>query len=237
MNQKTFCFIFARGGSKGIPKKNIKNLLGQPLIAYSINLAKEIQEIEKIFVSTDDKEIAETASSNGANVIKRPLCISKDDSPEWLAWAHAIEYVNKNYGNFSKFLSLPATAPLRSKSDVIKCLEKYQSKNDVIITMTEANRNPWFNMVKKNQHDLLELAVRSSKGLFRRQDAPLVYDLTTVAYVLNPNFILENKSIWDGDVKGIYIPKERAIDIDTEYDFKIAEYLLTKANKIIKNQK
>lgn len=231
---KTFCFIFARGGSKGIHKKNIKNLLGKPLIAYSINLAKEISEIEKIFVSTDDNEIAEIASSFGANIIKRPSAISKDDSSEWLAWIHAIEFVYKEFGNFSKFLSLPATAPLRSRSDVIKCLKQFKTKNDVILTITEANRNPWFNMVKKKQNGLLELAVNSTKGIFRRQDAPLVYDLTTVAYVLNPNFILENKSIWDGDVHGIFIPKERAIDIDTYYDFKIAEYLLSKGKNIKK---
>ena len=228
---KTFCFIFARGGSKGIHKKNIKNLLGKPLIAYSINLAKEISEIDKIFVSTDDNEIAEIASSYGANIIKRPSAISKDDSSEWLAWVHAIEWVYKEYGNFSKFLSLPATAPLRSRLDVIKCLKQLKSRNDVILTITEANRNPWFNMVKKNQNGLLELAVNSTKGIFRRQDAPLVYDLTTVAYVLNPSFILENKSIWDGDVNGIFIPKERALDIDTDYDFKIAEYLLSKVKE------
>ena len=102
MTLKTFCFIFARGGSKGIHKKNIKNLLGQPLIAYSINLAKEISEIKKIFVSTDDNEIAEIASSYGANIIKRPLAISKDDSSEWLAWVHAIEWVYKEYGYLHK---------------------------------------------------------------------------------------------------------------------------------------
>jgi len=231
MTPKTFCFIFARGGSKGIHKKNIKKLLGKPLIAYSINLAKEISEIKEIFVSTDDNEISEIASSYGANIIKRPLAISKDDSSEWLAWVHAIEWVYKKYGDFSKFLSLPATAPLRSRSDVIKCLKQFKTKNDVILTMTEADRNPWFNMVKKNQNGLLELAVSSKKGIFRRQDAPLVYDLTTVAYVLNPNFILEHKSIWDGEVHGIFIPKERALDIDTDYDFKIAEYLLIKNNK------
>ena len=94
--------------------------------------------------------------------------------------------------------------------------------------MTDANRNPWFNMVKKNKKGLIELAVKSKEKLFRRQDAPLVYDLTTVAYVLDPNFILENNSIWDGNVHGVYVPKERAIDIDSEYDLKLAEYLISK---------
>ena len=225
---KTFCFIFARGGSKGIRKKNIRNLFGKPLIAYSLIMAKDILEIDEVFVSTDSSEIAEVAIPYGANIIKRPDNLAQDNSPEWLAWMHAVKWAFEKYGTFSKFLSLPATAPLRSKEDVEKCLGKFKLKNDVILTMTEANRNPWFNMVKKNKDGLIELAIQSKEKLFRRQDAPLVYDLTTVAYVLNPNFILENKSIWDGNVHGIYVPKERAIDIDSEYDLKLAEYLISK---------
>ena len=85
-------------------------------------------------------------------------------------------------------------------------------------------------MVKKNKKGLIELAVKSKEKLFRRQDAPLVYDLTTVAYVLDPNFILENNSLWDGNVHGVFIPKERALDIDSEYDLKLAEYLIKKNN-------
>ena len=225
---KTFCFIFARGGSKGIRKKNIRNLFGKPLIAYSLIMAKDILEIDEVFVSTDSNEIAEVAILYGANIIKRPANLAEDNSPEWLAWMHAVKWALEKYGPFAKFLSLPATAPLRSKEDVKKCLEKFKLKNDVILTMTEANRNPWFNMVKKNKEGLIELAIQSNEKLFRRQDAPLVYDLTTVAYVLHPNFILENKSIWDGNVHGIYVPKERAIDIDSEYDLKLAEYLISK---------
>ena len=225
---KTFCFIFARGGSKGIRKKNIRNLFGKPLIAYSLIMAKDILEIDEVFVSTDSNEIAEVAILYGANIIKRPANLAEDNSPEWLAWMHAVKWAFEKYGPFSKFLSLPATAPLRSKEDVKKCLGKFKLKNDVILTMTEANRNPWFNMVKRNKEGLIELAIQSKEKLFRRQDAPLVYDLTTVAYVLNPNFILENKSIWDGNVHGVYVPKERAIDIDSEYDLKLAEYLISK---------
>ena len=227
---KTFCFIFARGGSKGIIKKNIRTLFGHPLISYSLILAKEISEIDQIFVSTDCDEIAGIASKYGVNIIKRPANLAEDNSPEWLAWVHAVEYAFEKYGSFTKFLSLPATAPLRSKEDVRNCLEKFKSKNDVILTMTDANRNPWFNMVKKNKKGLIELAVKSIEKLFSRQDAPPVYDLTTVAYVLDPNFILENNSLWDGNVHGVFIPKERALDIDSEYDLKLAEYLIKKNN-------
>ena len=223
---KTFCFIFARGGSKGLPKKNIKSLFNKPLIKYSIDIAKEINEIDKCFVSTDCEEIAKVSKSNGAEIINRPKEISHDESPEWLAWKHAIIWTYDNYGKFSKFISLPATAPLRSKEDIIKCLNAFKSREDVIITMTEASRNPWFNMVIKNEKEGIDLILKSKKKISRRQDAPEVFDLTTVAYVLNPEFILKNNSIWDGNVKGILIPKERALDIDNEFDFKIAEMIL-----------
>ena len=132
-------------------EKNIRNLFGKPLIAYSLIMAKDILEIDEVFVSTDSNEIAEVAILYGANIIKRPANLAEDNSPEWLAWMHAVKWALEKYGPFAKFLSLPATAPLRSKEDVKKCLEKFKLKNDVILTMTEAIRNPWFNMVKKNK--------------------------------------------------------------------------------------
>ena len=98
--------------------------------------------------------------------------------------------------------------------------------------MTAASRNPWFNMVMKNNKENIELILKSKNRISRRQDAPEVYDLTTVAYVLNPDFILSNNSIWDGKVKGISIPKDRALDIDNEFDFKIAEILLKEKKKL-----
>ena len=110
---KTFCYIFARGGSKGLPGKNIKKLLNKPLISYSIKIAKSINEIDKCFVSTDCEEIAKISESNGAIVIKRPKELSQDNSPEWKAWEHAINWTYETYGTFTKFLSLPSTAPLR----------------------------------------------------------------------------------------------------------------------------
>ena len=223
---KTFCYIFARGGSKGLPGKNIKNLLNKPLITYSIMMAKTIDEIDKCFVSTDCEEIANISQSNGAIIIKRPADLSQDNSPEWKAWEHAINWTYERYGSFTKFLSLPATAPLRSKNDVLKCLNAIESERDVIITMTEASRNPWFNMVRVNENHCIDLVLKSKNKISRRQDAPQVYDLTTVAYVLNPEFILNNNSIWNGNVKGILVPKERAIDIDNEFDFRVAEMLL-----------
>ena len=110
----TYAFIFARGGSKGVPVKNIKPMAGKPLIAYAIELALEHLGIDRVFVSTDDVNIADVAAEYGAEVISRPEKLAQDDSPEWLAWQHAIAYVEKNYeaSDDSTFISLPTTSPL-----------------------------------------------------------------------------------------------------------------------------
>ena len=134
--KKTFCFIFARGGSKGIPKKNILPIAGLPLLVHSINLAKSFNEIDKIFVSTDCNEIADIANKENVDVIKRPLELAQDNSSEWLAWQHAIRYVKASEGEFNRFLSLPTTAPLRIKEDIERCLFALNEDVDLLQYMT-----------------------------------------------------------------------------------------------------
>lgn len=227
---RTFGFIFARGGSKGVPGKNIRNLAGKPLLAHAIHVASQVTEIERVFVSTDSSDIANVAERFGATIILRPAELAQDDSPEWLAWMHAINWVKTEVGNFECFVSLPATAPLRIAEDVTQCLNRLDMDTDVVLTMTPAQRSPWFNMVKADFLDRLSLLVEGDK-ISRRQDAPVGYNLTTVAYVSRPEFILEKDRIWDGRVRGVVVPQERAIDIDTELDFTIADFLMRKRQK------
>ena len=222
---KTFAFIFARGGSKGVPGKNIRNLGGKPLLAHSIEIAQNIDEISRIFVSTDDQDIADVGIKYGAEVISRPTEFAQDDSPEWLAWLHAVEWLESKGELFDRFLSLPATSPLRNKGDVIKCLNLLDKQTDIVVTMTDTSRSPYFNMVSK-EDGYIKLLMESKEGYSRRQDVPKVYDMTTVAYVTRPNFIKSNEKLFDGRVKAVLVPKERAIDIDDEVDFKMAEMLI-----------
>ncbi len=223
---RTYAFVFARGGSKGLPGKNILKINGIPLLARSIKLANSLTDIKKCFVSTDSPDIANVAADYGATVITRPVELSADDSPEWLAWQHAVNWVRNNIGDFDRFISIPTTAPLRLPIDIEKCLRNLDSTTDIVLTMSESHRSPWFNMVRADENENLELIISDGVNPARRQDAPITYDLTTVAYVTRPDFIIKNKSIWDGKVKGVIVPPERAIDIDTELDFKIAEFLL-----------
>jgi CMP-N-acetylneuraminic acid synthetase len=222
---KTFAFIFARGGSKGVPGKNIRNLDGKPLLVHSIEVAKSIDEISRIFVSTDDQNIADIGVDCGAEIINRPAEFSQDNSPEWMAWRHAVKWLEDKGELFDRFVSLPTTSPLRNKGDVIKCLNLLDKQTDIVVTMTDTSRSPYFNMVSK-EGECIKLLAKSEKGYSRRQDVPLAYDMTTVAYVTRPDFIKNSNKVFDGRVKAVLIPKERAIDIDDEIDFKMAEMLI-----------
>ena len=222
---KTFAFIFARGGSKGLPGKNLLNIGGKPLLAHSIMIAKDIDRISRIFVSTDSKEIADVGIKYGAEIINRPSELAQDDSPEWDSWLHAVKWLEDSGEFFDCFISLPTTAPLRSKSDVIKCIDLLDKQTDIVVTISESSRSPYFNMVKKDKN-YIKLLINSEKSYSRRQDTPQIFDMTTVAYVTRPNFIKNNNKIFDGRVKASLVPKGRAIDIDDEIDFRMAELMM-----------
>lgn len=224
---KTVAFIFARGGSKGLPGKNIKPLNGKPLLYYSIETAKKVAQISDIFVSTDCAEIAAVATKNGVKVINRPAELATDTSPEWLSWRHAIEYVSEHFGPFQLFVSLPATSPLRNKQDVQSALDKLgSSAADICISVTPANRSPYFNMVRLQADGSVEIVIKPECTVSRRQDAPAVFDITTVVYAATVPFIQQKNSIFAGKVVATVVPKIRAVDIDDIYDFMFAEAVL-----------
>ncbi len=222
-----YAFIFARGGSKGLPGKNIKSLGGKPLLGYSIETALACKSIDKIFVSTDDADIANAANNYPVVVIDRPSEYAQDGSSEWTAWKHAIKWVVEKYGSFENFISLPVTSPLRSIDDVENAvIKRIEKKADICISITPANRSPYFNMVSFDKQGFVELVNKPSSGIFRRQDAPEVFDITTVVYVASPDFIMNHESLFEGKVTSIEVPKSRAVDIDDIYDFKLAEVIL-----------
>ncbi|SIT68368.1 N-acylneuraminate cytidylyltransferase [Ectothiorhodosinus mongolicus] len=224
-------FIFARCGSKGLPGKNIRPLNSKPLIAWAIEHAKAVKRIRRVIVSTDCQEIATVAAEYGAEVpFLRPDELATDSSPEWLAWRHALEFVQKEDGSYPDVMvSVPVTAPLRLPQDIERCLDLYfKNECDAVITVTEPHRNPYFNMVKEKSDGRFELVISASNGIPRRQDAPTLFDMTTVAYVMSPKFVMENDSLFLGRVRAVHVPIERAIDIDSLLDFQIAELLMNK---------
>lgn len=226
---KAVAVIFARGGSKGLPGKNIRPLAGKPLIAWAIEHALAVKRIDRVIVSTDSEEIAAVAREYGAEVpFLRPAELARDDSPEWLAWRHALNYFLNVDGVLPEVMvSVPTTAPLRLPLDIENCLDEYEkSDTDMVITVTDAHRSPYFNMVKNNADGTVGLVIPLQTAIARRQDAPTVYDMTTVAYVVRPEFVLTHKATFEGRVRAVHVPTERAIDIDTLSDFQIAECVL-----------
>jgi len=226
---KTVAFIFARGGSKGLPNKNILPLAGKPLIAWSIEHALAIDRIERVIVSTDSEKIASVSRSYGAETpFIRPVELAQDDSPEWLAWRHALNYLLETTGSLPKVMvSVPTTAPLRLPLDIENCLHEYEKgMADIVITITDAHRSPYFNMVEINSDETVRLVNPPQSVIVNRQDSPVVYDMTTVCYVADPKFVMTHNATFEGRVKAVHVPPKRAIDIDNLLDFQIAESLL-----------
>ena len=227
-------FIFARAGSKGLPGKNIRHLEGKPLIAWAIEQARAVKSIRRIIVSTDSEEIASIAREYGAEVpFMRPTELAQDNSPEWKSWRHALQYLQKSEGKLpDAMVSVPTTSPLRNSIDIENCLTAFTEEDcDAVITMTEAHRSPWFNMVKMKEDGTVGVVMPYNTGFFRRQDVPAVYDVTTVAYVMDPSFVLAKTSLFQGRVRAVEIPVERAFDIDSMLDFDIAEFFMKRRLK------
>ena len=226
---RVVALICARGGSKGLPGKNIRFLAGRPLIAWASSQAKAVNRVQRVIVSTDSEDIAEVARQAGAEVpFLRPAQLAQDNSPEWLVWRHALDFVKGDAGTYPEgLLVVPATAPLRAVTDLEQCLDEYEKGGvDVVVTVTDAHRSPYFNMVQVRKDGTVGLVIPPRSAIVRRQDVPVVYDLTTVAYVARPEFVMTQNGIFEGRVRSVHVPLERAIDIDTALDFKIAECLM-----------
>ena len=222
------CLICARKGSKRLPGKNLKLIDKVSLLARSILHAKSCKCIDEVIVSTDCNDIATEAKKFRAKVpFIRPPSLALDDTPEWKVWQHAIKFYNNKDIFPSTLVILPTTAPLRKIENIKTALNIYHTVEcDGVISVTESFRNPTFNMVKKNKQGFAELAIPTKDKIFRTQDADLFYDVTTVCYVMNPTFVLQNDYLFDGRIKMNHICKENSADIDSELDLKWAKFMI-----------
>jgi len=224
--------IFARGGSKGLPDKNVLPSHGKPLIGWAIEHALGATGIDRVIVSTDSIKIADVARQYGAEVpFLRPDDLASDNSPEWLSWQHLIQFMAEIEGQAPAILvSVPTTSPLRKAVDVENCLDTLRgSQWNAVVTLTEAARNPYFNMVRLLPDGEARIFADSASKPFRRQDCPQAYDITTVAYAAFSEFILRSNSLFEGKIGASLIPPERAVDIDSAFDFAVAEILFNKS--------
>ena len=222
--------ICARGGSKGLPGKNLKVLDGIPLIVRAIRQAQQVDRIDRIIISTDCEEIAEVAKAANAEIpYMRPAHLAEDSSPEWQVWRHALAHFKEMEGSYPDLLMVvPPTAPLRAPEDLDACLDEYEKgRCDIVITVTDSGSSPYFSQVEIDPEGLAGLAISPKTPITRRQDAPTVYDITPVGYVVDPEFVMAKNGIFEGVVRTVFVPRERAVDIDTDWDFRIAEFFLS----------
>ena len=228
-SKKILCIIPARGGSKGLPGKNGKSLLGKPLIAYTIEQAKNCRYLDRVVVSTEDKSIAAVAKKFGAEVpFLRPKRLAKDKSSTIDVLLHAMDWMeNKEKFAFDILVLLHVTTPLRSVEDIKKSVELLFNDNaDNVFSVTEAHRNPYFNMVEINKAGKVSLVKKGSYG--DRQSAPSVFDMNSSIYVWRKDALRKSKSLFFRNTRIYIMPKERSIDIDDELDFRISEFLTVK---------
>ncbi len=234
MNSNVVAFIFARGGSVSVPRKNIREVGGKPLIGHAIDCAKQAERIDRVMVSTNDEEIAAVARQFGAEVpFKRPDHLSGSESAELDAWRHAVRYLQS--GEFGPippdlFVSVPPTSPLRASVDLDNLVEEFQRGDvDLVLGVTESTRNPHMNIVTVDDRGYAHVAITptaDSPHPITRQSAPETYDITTVGYAVSLDYVMNATTVLEGRVRTISIPAERSWDIDTEFDLEIADFLL-----------
>jgi len=220
--------VFARGGSKGVPDKNLRRLAGRSLVEHAVDQALACRGVDRVVVSTDSERIAEAARRAGAEVPwLRPDHLASDTAREWDAWQHLLGWLADTGDEPDRMLVVPCTAPLRNVDDLERCVEaSLDPEVDIVLTVAEAHRNPWFNMVTVADDGTARLVLEPEQRIHRRQDAPVVYDVGTVAFVAKPSYVKTATSLYDGVVRAVTVPVERSLDIDTEVDLAFAELLL-----------
>lgn len=227
------CTICARGGSKGVKNKNIKELHGKPLIAYTIEQAKESGLFEHIVISTDSDDIAKVAQEYGAEVFFKRSSEMASDTAGKLdvikdAFVRSEAYYQKQY---DYLIDLDATAPLRSVDDIKNSFAQFlKDDNSNLITVMLSRRSPYFNLVEVSNDGKVTLSKKLDSSIVRRQDAPKSYDMNASIYIWKRESLLDQKSLFL-EKTGLYVmPEERSIDIDTELDFEFVEFMMRKKN-------
>ncbi len=224
--------ICARGGSKGVPGKNIRNLLGKPLIAYSITQAKSWERAMRIIVSTDSKDIAAVAKDFGAEVpFERPKDLASDTADKLAVIHHAVLESEKIFNEkYDIVVDLDATSPLRTTKDLENCYQLFlKEKPENLFSVVPSHKNPYFNMVELDRNGRAHLSKSLTHATHRRQDAPKVYDMNASIYFYSRNFFLkENTSVITDNSIVYCMPDVSGFDIDREIDFHFVEFLIEK---------
>lgn len=228
---KTLCTICARSNSKGLKNKNIKNLLNKPLIFYTIEMAKKINFIDNITLSSDSKRIYDISKKGLVDIGLRPKNLSND----YVSKIDVIRYATLKSEKvlnikFDNIIDLDVTSPLRSKKDILNSFNKFKVENaNNLFTVCRAKKNPYFNMVEFNpKTSQIQVVKKNKKSFFSRQKAPRVYEMNASIYIWKRQTLFSNNPLFNKKTIIYEMPFFRSIDIDDKVDFEMVRWIMTK---------
>ena len=226
---KPICLIPARGGSKGVKRKNIRMLGNKPLIVYSIKSALESDLFQDVIISTEDLEISKIVEKMGGNIpFMRPSELATDTTTTEEVLIHAIKKLKALGFEFDTIVLRDCTVPFIDKQDMKNALELFhQKKCDAVFAAIKAHPNPYFGMMEIKDDGYLVPSKTPRSDITRRQDAPIVYNIDGM-FIMNVKHFLKTKKISSGNILPYEITKEHGHMIDFEFDFKVAELLVGK---------
>lgn len=228
--------IAARGGSVGVPGKNVRPLLGVPLIARAVATLRAADLATRVVVSTDDQEIANAAKAAGAELpFVRPEELARNNTGKFQVWQHALAACEAYYGEcYDTYLDLDCTNPLIEPVDVLAAYSAFLSGRakgvDAIFTVAPARRNPYFNLVEPDPDGALRISKSRGTKVLARQEAPLVFEHVAGVYVLDAGYLRRASHLLEGRAEGYVVPEQKAFDVDSELDFMLIEHILSKRN-------
>ncbi|MBD5233361.1 MAG: acylneuraminate cytidylyltransferase family protein [Bacteroidales bacterium] len=224
---KILCIIPARGGSKGIPHKNIKRLGDKPLICYAIDNARAIVDDADICVTTDSAEIIEVVEKYGLKVpFVRPPELASDTAGTYEVLLHALSFYESKGIKYDAIILLQPTSPFRQNEDLKRALSLYSSDIDMVVSVKPASSNPYYNCFEENSEGFLKIS-KGSGEYCRRQDAPKAWEYNGAVYVINPDSLKRSKLSEFKRIRKYEMDELHSLDLDTLFDWKIAELLLS----------
>ncbi len=234
MEKDVLGIITARGGSKGVTRKNIRQVAGKSLISWTIEAGKKSSKIKRLIVSTEDKEIAQACRDRGVEVpFLRPNELAMDDSPHIDVLVHAIEWLMKKENYYPDYvLLLQPTSPLRTADDIDAAITLSIEQNaDSVISVSEAQTHPYL-LKKVNKDGVLIDFVKRPKGYLPRQSFSSVYAVNGAIFLARRDVILQRRDWYTERTYSYHMPIERSLDIDTPWDMYLADLILRNKNYV-----
>ncbi len=227
---KSLVIIPARGGSKGIPRKNIKEFNGKPLIYYAIDVARQLVEDDDICVTTDDDEIIAKVEDYGLKVpFKRPDYLATDTCGTYEVLLHALHYYEELGKKYDNIVLLQCTSPFRNTQHLKEALELYENQSDcdMVVSVTEAKANPYYNCFEENEEGFLKVS-KGCGNFHRRQDCPKAWEYNGAIYVINTTALKKCPMTKFNKIRKYEMDALHSIDLDTPLDWEIAELIASK---------